>query len=287
MDRLSRTDSFAIVTFAYLVALAAGLLIVADPARPLWALLIADLAATLVIFGFSMKLGNGSIYDPYWSVVPPLLAVFWLGHVIEADGMRQVVVTALVFAWGIRLTWNWVRGWPGLHHEDWRYTMLYERAPMPKWAVSLLGIHVFPTIQVFLGCLALVPALARGGDPFGWLDCIALLVTGGAILIETLADEQMRAFARTKQPGEIMHSGLWAYSRHPNYLGELGFWWGLFLFGFAANSGWWWAIIGPVAMTAMFHFASVPMLDERSRERRPGYEEYMERVNAIVPTPRS
>ena len=294
MDRLSRTDSLGIVTFAYLVALAAGLLLVAGTTSPLWSLVVADVAATLVIFGFSMKLDNGSMYDPYWSVVPPLFALYWLGHVDDADGVRQVVVTTLVFAWGIRLTWNWARGWTGLHHEDWRYTTLYERAPMPKWAVSLLGIHLFPTMQVFLGCLALVPALARGGAPFGWLDCIALLVTGGAILIETLADEQMRAFARTKQPGDIMERGLWAYSRHPNYFGEIGFWVGLFLFGVAANPGWWWAIVGPGAMIAMFHFASIPMLDERSRDRRPGYEDYMDRVNAIVPgaprispTPRS
>ena len=110
-------------------------------------------------------------------------------------------------------------------------------------------------------------------------------VTAGAILIETTADEQLRRFAATKQPGDIINEGLWARSRHPNYFGEMSFWWGLFLFGFSASSAYWWTIIGPISMTVMFHLASIPMLDQRSLERRPGYEEHMRRVNAVIPWP--
>ena len=284
--RFSRIDSFGIVVGAYLVALVAALWTLAwcDPARPFWSLWMADLVATLVIFASSMKLDNGSMYDAYWSVAPPFFVAFWIGHASPgASPLRQALVTALVLAWAIRLTWNWARGWPGLHHEDWRYTDLYAQAPMPKWLISLLGIHVFPTIQVFLGGLALAPALAYGRAPVGFLDGVALLVTGGAILLETIADEQMRAFARTKETGAIMDRGLWAWSRHPNYLGELGFWWGLWLFGIAASASWWWTVIGPAAMTAMFFGASIPMLDKRSVARRPGYAEHMQRVPALWP----
>lgn len=285
--RFSRVSSFAIVMFAYVVALAMALLIAADAERPLGALVVADVAATLVIFAFSMQLNNGSVYDPYWSVVPPLMALYWIGHAsYGALPLRQGLVTVLVFAWGIRLTYNWARGWPGLHHEDWRYTDLYANSGMAKWAISLFGIHLFPTLIVLLGSLSLLPALAYGRADFNWLDALALLVTAGAVLIEWLADEQLRAFNRTKQPGEIMRSGLWAYSRHPNYLGEMGFWWGLWLFGVAADGSYWWTIIGPLAMTMMFGWASIPMLDKRSRERRPGYEEYMREVNTVVPWPR-
>ena len=281
-----RLESFALVTFAYLVALAVALWTIARAggAHPLGALLVADLAATVIVFAFSMRFGNSSVYDPYWSVAPPLIALYWIGHGSHASALRQVVVTALVSAWGIRLTYNWARGWPGLHHEDWRYVDLYARAKMPKWLVSLTGIHLFPTIQVFLGCLALMPALARGGAPFGLLDSMALVITGGAILIETVADEQLRRFARTRsRPDAIMAEGLWAYSRHPNYFGELSFWWGVFLFGVAAAPAYWWTVIGPLAMTAMFLWASIPMLDQRSLGRRPGYAEHMRRVSALVP----
>lgn len=280
----SRLDSFGIVVFAYIITLAVAAWVWSATASlgPLWSVVLADFAATVVIFAFSMKLDNGSLYDAYWSVVPPVIALAWLGAAQpDTSTARQVVVVTLVFAWAIRLTYNWARGWPGLHHEDWRYLDLYTKAP--KWLISFFGIHLFPTIMVLLGCSGLVPALVHGTRAWSALDSLALVVTATAILIETVADEQMRAFARTKQPGEIMQSGLWAWSRHPNYFGELSFWWGLFLFGLAADPTWVWTIVGPLAMTAMFAFASIPLLDERSRQRRPGFEEYMQRTSAILP----
>ncbi len=283
--RPERLESFGLVVFAYLVALAVALWLVAGAAgdRPLAALTTAHLVTTLVIYAFAVRWDNASVFDPFWSVAPPFIAVYWIG-VGDGGLLRQVLVTVLVFAWAIRLTYNWAVSWPGLAHEDWRYLDLYARAPLPKWLVSLVGIHLFPTAVVFLGCLSLLPALARGAAAFGWLDCVALVVTGGAILIETVADAQMRRFARTKRPGDIMSEGLWARSRHPNYFGELSFWWGLFLFGLAADAAYWWTVVGPLAMTAMFHFASVPMLDQRSLTRRPGYAAYMQHVNALVPS---
>jgi steroid 5-alpha reductase family enzyme len=227
------------------------------------------------------------MYDAYWSVAPPFFVAFWIGHAsADASALRQALVTALVLAWAIRLTWNWARAWPGLHHEDWRYTDLYAQAPMPKWLISLLGIHVFPTIQVFLGGLALAPALAYGTDPVGFLDGVALLVTGGAILLETVADEQMRAFARTREPGAIMDRGLWAWSRHPNYLGEILMWTSLALFGLsAAPEVWWWQVLGMVAMVAMFLGASIPTMEQRSLERRPGYQDVIDTVPMLLPRP--
>ena len=283
-----RIESFAWVTHAYVVALAVALWVIARSAdgHPLRTLIVADVVATVVVFAFSIRWNNGSVYDPYWSVVPPLFALYWIAEARDALALRQVLVTVLVFAWGIRLTYNWARGWPGLHHEDWRYVDIYAKAPMPKWLASFLAIHFFPTVQVILGSLSLLPALAYGDAEYNLLDAIALIVTAGAILIETVADEQLRSFARRKQPGDIIQHGLWARSRHPNYFGELGFWWGLFLFGLAADPSYWWTVIGPIAMTLMFRYASIPLLDQRSVERRPGYAEHMQRLNAVVPWPR-
>ena len=111
----------------------------------------------------------------------------------------------------------------------------------------------------------------------------ALGVAAGAIALETIADEQLRAFNRSKAPGDICTRGVWAWLRHPNYLGEIGFWWGLWLFGLAAAPGWWWTVIGPLAITVMFVLASIPMLDRRSLARRPGYADVMKNVSALVP----
>jgi steroid 5-alpha reductase family enzyme len=153
---------------------------------------------------------------------------------------------------------------------------------LPYWLTSLLGIHFFPTLQVFLGCLPLWPALT-GSRPLGALDGLAALVAAGAIALETRADEELRAFRKTAAPGEICTRGTWAWLRHPNYLGELLFWWGLFLFGIAADASWWWSGLGALAITVMFAFVSVPMLDRRSLARRPGYADVIARVPALVP----
>jgi len=282
-----RVRSFAIVGIAYAAALGAaiatGALLGAD--SPVLTVFVADLVATFVVFGFSMVLANSSLYDAYWSVVPPVIGLYWASALpgSEAVPARQALVLLLVFAWGVRLTWSWSRGWPGLHHEDWRYRELRESSNAPYWLVSLTGIHYFPTFQVFLACLPLYAALAIGSRPLGPLDALAALVTAGAIALETIADEQLREFNRTKQSGDICALGVWAWLRHPNYLGEILFWWGLWLFGVAAAPAWYWSVIGPLAITAMFLFASIPMLDRRNLARRPGYAEVMKSVPALVP----
>jgi steroid 5-alpha reductase family enzyme len=284
---VSRAASFGVVVAAYAVALAVAVVVgvVMGDDRPLLTVLVADVAATLVIFVSSRVVNNSSMYDAYWSVAPPVIVVY-LAVVAEpgVDGLRQALVIALVWAWAVRLTFNWARGWPGLGHEDWRYVAARDNG-RPYWPQSFAGFHLFPTIQVYLGCLALYPAVSVGTNGFGVLDVVAVVVTAGAVVVETVADEQLRAFNRTKAPGDICTRGMWAWTRHPNYLGELSFWWGLWLFGLSADPTWWWTVIGPVAMTAMFVFASIPMIDRRGLERRPGYEEHMGATSMLLPRP--
>lgn len=283
----SRADYGAILV-AYGAAIAAGAaaLALAGLAEP-WGALAADLVATVVIFGFSRLHRNSSVYDAYWSVIPPLFALYWLfGSTVEVDPLRAGCVVALVWLWAIRLTANWAWHWGGMGHEDWRYPLVRQRAGRAALAADFAGIHLFPTIQVFLGCLPVYAAVALGSTAFGPLDLLALAIGLGAIAIETLADLQLHAYQAKRPPGGFITSGLWAWSRHPNYFGELSFWWSMMLFGLAAlPAGWWWLTPGALAMTAMFAFASIPLMDERSRARRPGYADYMRRVSALVPLP--
>ncbi len=277
---IGRGPSFGIVVAAYAAALAVavGAGWAARGWHPLAMVAIADLAGTVVIFASSVAMRNSSMYDPYWSVVPPAVAIY-----LVDEPSRSWLVLFLVSAWGVRLTYNWARGWPGMGHEDWRYVDIRRTTGRWYWPASLAGIHLFPTAQVYLGCLALYPA-ATGARGLGWVDAVALVVTGGAIAIEAVADEQLRAFGRVKRPGESMDRGLWRYSRHPNYFGEVSFWWGLWLFGLAARpADWWWTLAGPVAITAMFLTASIPMIERRNAERRPGYAERMRHVSPLVP----
>ncbi|HEY7346710.1 MAG TPA: DUF1295 domain-containing protein [Ktedonobacterales bacterium] len=254
--------------------------------HPLVILAAADTAATAVIFVFSVAAKNSSCYDPYWSVAPVPIALFWLLQQGSSGfgSLRHVVVFTLICLWAIRLTYNWASQWKGLSHEDWRYRDMQAQTGRFYWPVSFLGIHFFPTVLVFLGCLALWPALSGAKQGFNWLDVVALVVTGGAIAIEATADVQMRRFRRSvKMSVETEAGGLWRYSRHPNYFGEVLFWWGLFLFGLAADASFWWVIIGPLGMLGLFLFISIPMMEKHLLPRRPGYAAYQQQVSAFVP----
>ena len=287
--RESRRASFVLVALAYGAAVFSAWHVLHATAgwAPWWRVAVADGVATLVVFAFSVVLDNSSVYDPYWSVAPMLIAP-WLSVATAAPGvplLRTLLVNGLVLCWGARLTWNWARGWRGLSHEDWRYADLRGTAGRGYWFVSFVGLHLMPTISVYLGCLALFPALCTGTRPVGLRDLPGLVVLAGSIALETVADEQLRAFRRSAAPGSILERGLWAWCRHPNYLGEIGVWWGLWLLGLAASPRAWWILAGPVWITALFVFISLPLIERRSRARRPGYFEHCARVPALFPRP--
>ena len=292
LARLSRPAAFGIVAGCYLVAGAVAWATAAlwTGHHPIGVALVADVVATVVVFALSMVVANSSLYDPYWSVAPPVVAVVWA---LQApDGLptgavvRQVVVVVLVAAWAVRLTGNWMIGWRGFTQEDWRYVDMREstHGRLPWWLVSLVGIQMVPTLIVFAGLLSLWPALAVPRHDLNWLDVAAAVVTVAAIGLETLADNQMRAFVRDPaNRGKPNDVGLWGRSRHPNYLGEITFWWGLWLFGLAAAPSWWWTVVGPLVMVGLFESTSIPMMEVRSLKRRPDYAGYQRRVPRLLP----
>jgi steroid 5-alpha reductase family enzyme len=147
-----------------------------------------------------------------------------------------------------------------------------------------VGIHLMPTLMVFAGCLPLYPAMATATRPLGLLDAAAALVTGGAIWLEATADRQLVRFRRSNPPPEaFLDTGVWSRCRHPNYLGEIGFWWGVYLFALAADPSAWWAGVGALAITLLFRFVSLGLIDRRMLERRPAYEQRMATTPALVP----
>jgi steroid 5-alpha reductase family enzyme len=281
---LMRRDG-ALIVVAYAVAIAAAAATVAGLDRdPIVELLVADVVATIVVFGFSVAFDNSSFYDAYWSVAPPLVAGTWWWQAGAPLEMRPLIVLGLVTLWAVRLTYNWARGWNGLGHEDWRYVDIRAKSGLAYWPASFAGIHLFPTLIVFAGCLPLEAAVGPA-RPLNLVDGAAAVVTGGAILIETIADQQLRRFCQDKATGAIMASGLWRYSRHPNYFGEAGFWWGLALFAVAAGPVAYWQFLGAAAISAMFVVVSIPLMEKRSMARRPAYAEHQRRVSMIVPWP--
>jgi steroid 5-alpha reductase family enzyme len=271
----SRTSGRLWIAVAYLTGAAAGLLVGKwagswlQITHPLWIAALADGVATLVVFGFSRALDNSSLYDPYWSVAPPLLGLYWALAAGPGTAWRRLAVLALVGVWAARLTWNCLRRWDGLKDEDWRYRRYRARFPRGYWWISLAGLHGMPTVVVYLGCLPLYAALAAGARPLNWVDGAALLVTAGAIWLEAAADRALWRFRQSNpSPGSTLRSGLWRLARHPNYLGEMAFWWGLYLFALAADPGAWWTVAGPLSVTALFTTVSIPMMERHLRARR-------------------
>ncbi len=257
----------------------------------------ADIAATVIIFAFSVAFRNSSFYDAYWSVAPPLLLLYWCWHgapeLAVSAQIRLLLVSLLVLWWALRLTHNWGRSWQGLHDQDWRYRDLQEQLGWLYWPVSLLGIHLMPTVWVFLGALGLyavsgaaqLDGVASGAVAgLGRLDLLAALVGIAAVWIEMRADRQLGSFRRARaSSAELLRTGVWSWCRHPNYLGEIGFWMALALFGTAAVPDAWWVWLGPAAMLLLFISVSIPMIERKLAQSKPGYGAYQAQTPMLIP----
>lgn len=252
----------------------------------LFKLLILDIISTIIIFIMSLIFKNSSIYDPYWSVSPIAISIAFLKLCGNINAW-SVFAVGLISVWGIRLTINWAYKFNHLKHQDWRYTELNEKHPKTYFLINLFGIHLAPTIIV---ALALIPALNFIGDvgKAGFeptpMTLFAYLFTLGAILIETVADIQLIMFKKIpSNHGLVMTHGLWKNSRHPNYFGEIAFWFGLFLLHYSLKNANPLLVFCPLVMFLLFVFISIPMMDKRQLETKASYKEYMESTNPLLP----
>jgi steroid 5-alpha reductase family enzyme len=223
---------------------------------------------------------DNSIVDVAWGTGFVLIAYFTLLFFGEFT-IRQLLVTAVVTLWGLRLAVHIFRRNRG-RGEDFRYASMRE-----KWGRYVL-IRSFLQIYVLQGFFMLVVAYpvilvnSTPGPSFGWLDLLGLSIWIAGFLFEAVADSQLKEFVKTKKPGEIMKSGLWRYSRHPNYFGEAVQWWGIFIVALSLEGGWW-AIVSPILITFLLRFVSgVPYLERKYRQY-PKFREYMKETNAFIP----
>ena len=275
----NRTVSFIIITIIYIFAAFAGIFIYNALNFEWWiSLLIADVAATVSVFIFSVILGNASVYDPYWSVQPPvILSALSLRYGLSAYGMLLI---AVVLFWGIRLTANWAYTFSSLMNQDWRYTMLKEKTGIFYQFVNFTGIHMVPTLIVYLatlpGAYAIINQLKGSA-----LSVVFLIVSLFAAVMQGVADIEMHRF-RKKPDGRFIRRGLWRNSRHPNYLGEILMWWGVGLSVLFAAPSELWLISGAVANNVLFLSVSIPLADGR-QSRKEGFAEYRNETRMLLP----
>lgn len=277
--KAGRGASFAIITAVYILAALCGFLTYSAVSGYHWLrILIADVAATVLVFIFSCVFSNSSVYDPYWSVQPIVI----LGALYGATqpSLSKTLLMVMVALWGIRLTANWACTFHGLQHQDWRYTKLHDDTKRLYFLVNLTGIHLFPTLIVF-ACI--VPAIfVMGENPqFSPICLIGFAVSIGAAILQAVADIQMQNYRHDRNT-PFIEDGLWKYARHPNYLGEILMWWGVAIYAISLVGFRWYFILGAAANNLMFLFISIPLADDR-QAKKEGYAQYCQGKNALLP----
>lgn len=270
------------VALIYLLAYGVGVLAALPFDNRIVRFFMFDLAATVVTFVFSAALSNSSVYDPYWSLTPMVMAV-WLFVEAKAFSVWQILFLLAFCLWSVRLTVNWILVFTDFSYEDWRYRMLREQnGKFMWWIVNFCGIHLVPTLVVFAGMLPLFEICRQPMNAL-CLPGIAVILFGTAL--EFFADRQMHSFLRTATGKTVLSVGLWRYSRHPNYLGEISVWLGTFLAMLPAAPEKWYYGIGFVLMIALFNFISIPMAERRQLARRPDYKSYRAATSRLLLLP--
>ena len=242
-----------------------------------WSLIFTwHISATLIIFIFSRIHKNSSIYDPFWHLAP-IPIVFYTANQSSLPTLEvNLVLTAFLF-WALRLTYNWYLNWNNLDHEDFRYVDLKNNNKFMAFINDLFGIHLIPTLIVNVSLYPIYVALTS--DSLNELVYLGFIIIIIAVVIQYISDDQMRKFRKDKSNlGKTMKYGLWKYSRHPNYLGEVSFWFGIYIFALASGSSSMWLLACPIVMLGLFIFISCPMMDNRSLVRRSDYKEYMDKT---------
>ncbi|MAR95359.1 MAG: hypothetical protein CMD46_03245 [Gammaproteobacteria bacterium] len=247
----------------------------------IWLLItIWHIYATLIIYLFSFLFKNSSLYDPFWSVAPVPI-VFYL--TLNSNNSLEILLLVLIpiILWSIRLTHNWIISWDGFMHEDFRYVNLKNTNKIQAELNNLFGIHLVPTLIVNLSLFPVSFVLINKIDVNIYLY-LASIFTFIAVILETISDKQMRDFKQdNSNSSKTMKYGLWKFSRHPNYLGESLFWFGIYFMGLSSGIMPLWTILCPTVMLFLFIFISCPMMDQRSLNNRSDYRDYMNKTSQL------
>jgi steroid 5-alpha reductase family enzyme len=241
------------------------------------------LGLMMLLWLISLRLKNASIVDIFWGT--GFVIVNWIYFALTPDGYlpRKLLIGTLVTIWGLRLSihilWrNW--GKP----EDFRYqTWRKENGPAWWWR-SFFKVFALQGVLLWIVSAPLLAAqLSAQLGYFTWLDFLAVLIWLFGFFFEAVGDWQLVRFkADPANKGKVLNTGVWRYTRHPNYFGDSAQWWAYFLISAAA--GGWWTIFSPIIMTALLlRVSGVVLLEKTLKEEKPGYKEYIETTSAFVP----
>jgi steroid 5-alpha reductase family enzyme len=249
-----------------------------------WNIYINGLYALLAfgVLGWILSLFRNNVthVDSMWSLFFVIAGVVYLNQVHSVTD-RSMILLILVTLWAVRLftylTW---RNWGP--HEDHRYAEI-RRNNAPNFAFkSIYIVFGFQAVLAWIISLPIYGAISSA-NPMNSLDYIGIVIVCLGFIWETIADWQLTVFKRNyANKGKVLNTGLWRYSRHPNYFGECMVWWGLYLIALAGGA--WWAIFSPILMTLLLlKVSGVALLEKTIVERRPEYAAYVQSTNAFIP----
>lgn len=246
----------------------------------------AVLAAAAVMTTFwlvSLALRDAGIADVAWGLV--FVAIGWACYFAGDGSSAMLLAAALTTAWGLRLAIHIGRRNLG-HDEDRRYTKMRGKHPGTFWIWSLVGVFGVQGVIALMVSLPLQSLGAATPDSIGLLSFVGVLVFAIGLAFEGIGDAQLTAFKKDpSSKDQVMDRGLWRYTRHPNYFGDVTVWWGLWIVAIGSGAAWW-TLIGPVIMTFfILRVSGVTMLESDMSSRRPGYSEYVRRTSAFIPFP--
>lgn len=235
-----------------------------------------------VLWMVSVAVRDASIIDVFWGLL--FVAVAWtlFGLQLGSTALKPFVFLFLVTAWGMRLAVHLAARNLG-EGEDTRYRVWRSHGGENWWLKTYWRIYL---LQGALALIVATPVIAAfaGPDRISIVNWLGVLVWGVGLGMESAADIQLTRFrADPANEEKVMGSGLWRYSRHPNYFGDALMWWGLGLFTLSPLT--WWSLIGPLAMTVIFLTLSNNVIERGLKKRRPGYEAYVARTSAFLPMP--
>jgi steroid 5-alpha reductase family enzyme len=244
---------------------------------------ILILAIMVALWLLSLWLKDSSIVDIFWGTGFVITA--WVYFYLTPDGYfsRKLLIASLATIWGLRLSiYILLRNWG--HGEDFRYQKWRQESGKNWWWFSFFKVFV---LQGFLMWVISIPLLVAQHSALPgritWLDYIGILIWGIGFFFEAAGDWQLSRFkANPGNQGKLLDSGLWRYTRHPNYFGDAAQWWGFYLI--AAAAGGFWSIFSPIIMTLLLRNVSgVSMLEKTLKNTKPGYREYVKTTNAFIP----
>ncbi|MBC7279970.1 DUF1295 domain-containing protein [Hoeflea sp.] len=252
--------------------------------------LLTSLALTLIAFTaiwlIHVPLKDAGLVDYYWG--PGFAVIGWTGLMLGAEASPvKLLLLAAISIWSVRLAGQLIMRHRLMAGEDARYARMRAEGGPHWWWQSLYKVFL---PQAVILCIVATPVYALLDAPAsaqlslpGYIGLIAFVI---GLLIEAIADWQLyRHRLQGKAGHQTLSSGLWAYSRHPNYFGEILLWFGL---GLAAHdlSGVWWTFMGPVVLALVIRFVSLPLTERHLNASRTDYAPYAGRTPALIPLPR-